>query len=98
MHFFPPNLTAPAWDLASAAPSLSRMADACGLPATLRAARGFASPCPSKPRHENDAARSGDRKPATLPLHQKSTPLQYSCTLILGVRPGSSPSPLDSSC
>src|ERR1700730_7508516 len=50
-HSLPPNLTAPGWDLASADRSLNRMADACGLRATLRAAQMFASPYPSTSTH-----------------------------------------------
>jgi hypothetical protein len=42
---------APAWDFGSAAPSLNRMAAACGLPTTLRAAQVFTSPYPLGVRH-----------------------------------------------
>src|SRR5438105_900939 len=38
------------WDCRSAAPSLNRMAAACGLPTILRAVRAFASPCPPTSR------------------------------------------------
>src|SRR5713226_1012367 len=34
------------WDAPSAGPSLNRTAAACGLPATLRTAQAFTSPCP----------------------------------------------------
>jgi len=44
------NLTARAWDFVSAAPSWSRMADACGLPATLSAEQAFMSLYPLSPR------------------------------------------------
>jgi hypothetical protein len=46
----PPNLMAPAWDLASADPSWSRMAVGCGLLTTLPAAQVFISPCPAGAR------------------------------------------------
>ncbi len=55
MPSLPPRLTAPAWDFASAAQSSNRMAAACGLPTTLRAAQVFVSPYPPKPRQLNDA-------------------------------------------
>ena len=40
--------TVPAWDFGSAAPSLNRMAAACGLPTTLRAAQSFYFTLPTK--------------------------------------------------
>src|SRR5260221_2182561 len=43
------------WDCPSAAPSSNRIAAACGLPTTLRAAQVFTSFCPPKSRHKNDA-------------------------------------------
>ena len=43
-----PNLTAPAWGFASAGQSLRRMATACGLPTTPRAAQLFLSSCPPR--------------------------------------------------
>src|ERR1700676_289697 len=46
-----PNLMAPAWDFASAAPLLNRMAAAYGLPTTLRAAQDFVSHYALRPRH-----------------------------------------------
>ena len=49
MRSLPPNLTAPAWDFRSAARSLNRMAAACGLPTTLRAAPTFISRYPRNP-------------------------------------------------
>jgi len=55
--FFTTNLTARVWGYPSAARSLSRMAAACGLLTTLRAAPVFISPCPPKPRHRNDLRR-----------------------------------------
>jgi len=42
MHSSPPSLTVLAWDFESAAPSLNRIAAACGLPTILRAAQTFA--------------------------------------------------------
>src|ERR1700681_3924233 len=41
----PRSFTGPAWDCPSAAPSLNRIAAACGLPTTLRAAQVFTSCC-----------------------------------------------------
>src|SRR5437870_8762592 len=55
MPSLPPNFTAPAWDFGSAAPSWSRMADACGLSTTLHAALAFTLPYPQKSRRTNDA-------------------------------------------
>src|SRR6267143_110474 len=46
-----PNSTAPEWGFASADPSLSRMAAACGLPTTLRAAQVFTLLYPPKSTH-----------------------------------------------
>src|SRR6202047_743691 len=43
-----PSLTAPAWDCPSAVRSSSRMAAACGLPKTSRAAQRFLLPYPPK--------------------------------------------------
>src|SRR5712672_2677996 len=54
MHSLPPNPMAPAWDSASAAPSLSRMAAAYGLPATFRVARAFISHYPRKSQQRNE--------------------------------------------
>jgi signal transduction histidine kinase len=48
--FFTTKPQGPAWACPSATPSLSRMAGACGLPTTLRAAQIFISLCPPKPR------------------------------------------------
>src|SRR6266850_6497972 len=46
----------PVWDCPSAAPSLNRIAAACGLPTTLRAAQVFTSFYPPKSRHMNDGS------------------------------------------
>src|SRR5260221_9640579 len=53
MRFLLPNLTAPAWDFASADPSSNHMAAACGLPTTPRTAQAFTSLSP-KSRHMSD--------------------------------------------
>ncbi len=42
------------WDYPSAGPSLNRAAAACGLPATLRTAQAFTSPCPPQWSPGND--------------------------------------------
>src|SRR3954465_2738463 len=55
MHSLPQSPTAPAWDFASADPSLNRMVAACGPPTTLRAVQAFTLPCLSKPKPTNDA-------------------------------------------
>src|SRR5260370_20009261 len=55
MRFLPPNLTAPAWGFGSAAPSLNRMAAACGPPTTLRAAQVFTLLYLPKSGRVNDA-------------------------------------------
>jgi hypothetical protein len=49
--FFTTKPAAPAWDFASAAPSLNRMAAPCGLLTTLRATQAFVSRYPPRPRH-----------------------------------------------
>jgi NO-binding membrane sensor protein with MHYT domain len=46
------------WGCPSAAPSLNRIAAACGLPTTLRAAQVFTSSCLPKSRHATDAPLS----------------------------------------
>src|SRR5882762_10424065 len=53
MRSSPLNVTARAWDCASAAPSSNRIAAACGQPTTLRAAQAFTSHCPPKSRSMN---------------------------------------------
>jgi Histidine kinase-, DNA gyrase B-, and HSP90-like ATPase len=57
--FFTPSPTAPAWDFASAAPSLNRMAAPCGLLTTLRAAQAFVSRYPPRPRHMHAPSQKG---------------------------------------
>ena len=49
------SLMGPVWDCPSAAPSLNRIAAACGLLTTLRAAQVFTSVYPPKSRHMTDA-------------------------------------------
>src|SRR5258708_33094825 len=61
MRSLPPNLTALAWDFASADPSSNRMAAACGLPTTPRAAQAFVSPYLLKPRRMNDTHAALER-------------------------------------
>ena len=46
--FFTTKPMVPVWDCPSAAPSLNRIAAACGLPTTLRAAQVFMSFYPAK--------------------------------------------------
>src|SRR5882672_7040554 len=58
MPSLPPNLTARAWDFASAVPSLKRMAAACGLPTTRRAAQAFTWHFPSKSSRLNEPSGS----------------------------------------
>ena len=53
-HFLQLNLTAPAWDCGSAAPSLNRMVGACGLPPTLPVAHALLSLSPPKWTAAND--------------------------------------------
>src|SRR6266851_2778848 len=55
MRSLPRNYMGPVWDCRSAAPSLNRMAAACGLPTTFRAAQVFTSFYPPKSPHMNDA-------------------------------------------
>src|SRR5882724_1779677 len=55
MRFLLRSFMGPVWDCPSAAPSLNRIAAACGLPTTLRAAQVFTSFYPPKLRHMNDA-------------------------------------------
>src|ERR1700694_4948920 len=59
MPSLPPRLTAPAWGFGSAAPSLNRMAAACGPPTTLRAAQVFALLYPPQSTHMKTTARLG---------------------------------------
>jgi len=56
-HFLPPSLMALGWDCPSVAPSLNRMAGACGLRRTLRAAQAFVSLYPPTPRQRNELRR-----------------------------------------
>jgi len=56
-RFLQRSLTEPAWGFASVAPSLNRMAGACGLPTTLRAAQVFISLYPRKSRQRNEYRR-----------------------------------------
>src|SRR6267154_1326715 len=60
MRSSPPNLMAPAWDSASAAPLLSRTAGGCGLPVTLPAAQVFISRYPPKPIQMIDVGLAAD--------------------------------------
>src|SRR6266851_9285122 len=55
MRSLPRSFMGPVWDCPSAAPSLNRIAAACGLPTTLRAAQVFTSFYPPKSRQMNDA-------------------------------------------
>ena len=55
MRSLPRSFMGPVWDCPSAAPSLNRIAAACGLPTTLPAAQVFTSFYPPKSRHMNDA-------------------------------------------
>src|SRR5207302_3211968 len=55
--FFQQSLTAPAWGFASAAPSWNRMAGACGLPTTLRAAQVFISLYQRELKQRNEPGR-----------------------------------------
>ncbi len=57
MRSLPRSLTALAWDCASAAPSLNRMAAVCGPRPTPDAAQLFISPYPPKSRRTNDRRR-----------------------------------------
>jgi len=50
--FFTPSSMAPAWDFASAVPSLKRMAVACGLKTTLCAGASFISRSLQSEAHE----------------------------------------------
>src|SRR5713101_9651455 len=56
MRSLPRSCMGPAWDCPSAAPSLNRIAVACGLPTTLRAAQVFTSFYPPQSRHMNDGS------------------------------------------
>src|SRR5260370_24649996 len=52
-----PSLTVPAWYCGAGAASLNRMAAACGLPTTLRAAQVFISLYLRKTRQRNEPRR-----------------------------------------
>src|SRR5258705_1432313 len=54
MRSLPRSCMVPAWDCPSAAPSLNRIAVACGLTTPLRAAQVFTSFYPPKSRHMSD--------------------------------------------
>src|ERR1700730_13316718 len=54
MRSLPRRFMGPVWDCPSAAPSLNRIAAACGLPTTLHAAQVFTSFYPPKSRSMND--------------------------------------------
>src|SRR3981081_153673 len=71
MRSLPRSLMGPVWGCPSAAPSLNRIAAACGLPTTLRTAQVFTSFYPPKSRHMNDARGSDPRVYVSpLPLDQ----------------------------
>src|ERR1700730_4161855 len=55
MRSLPRSFMGSVWDCPSAAPSLNRIAAACGLPTTLRTAQVFTSVYPLKSRHMTDA-------------------------------------------
>src|SRR6266481_1947331 len=55
MRSIPRSFMGPVWDYPSAAPLSNRIAAACGLPTTLRAAQVFTSSCLPKLRQVNDA-------------------------------------------
>jgi phosphoglycerate-specific signal transduction histidine kinase len=57
-QIFKAFFTTTAWGSASAAPSLNRMAGACGLPTTLRAAQAFVSFSPPSLRVNDACGRS----------------------------------------
>src|SRR6267143_6140372 len=69
MRSLPPSFTGPAWDFGSVEPLLNRMAAACGLTATLRAAQVFTSLYQPKSRHMNvkKAASMAKTAPTTIP-------------------------------
>lgn len=73
------SLMGSVWDYPSAAPSLNRMAAACGLLTTLRAARVFTSSYLPKSRHVNNAPQSCLRHwPVFLRLQEPSWALRRS--------------------
>src|ERR1700677_4933512 len=67
MRSSPPSFTAPAWAFASAGPSSNRMAAACGLRTTPRAAQLSTSLCQLQSRRMNDG-RSRPDVPSCLVL------------------------------
>src|SRR5437588_6757735 len=69
MLSLPRRCMASVWDCPSAAPSLNRMAAACGLPTIIRVAQAFVSPFPPKARPMNETRGRGSAPAAWCRFH-----------------------------